>query len=238
METTELERQVNNFVGIAGAYRAIDQGSLAKASELLLAAKELETKIKDFFAPLKAKAHATWKEICNTENQELWKLKPVIDALSRSIASYKAEQERKRREAELERIRVEQEKKRLEEEALRKAMEAENRAKAEKDEAACQAAQAEADRILAQAADEEKKIAPASIVPEAPKTKGLAMRENWDFEIVDEAAIPREYLIPDEVKIRKIVKAMKDKTNIPGIRVFNRPIMQRIGTRNEQARPS
>lgn len=116
MENIELERQVKQFLGQAGGYRAIDQGSLARASMLLLDAKKLEEKIKDFFSPLKAKAYASWRQISNAEDRELFKLKPVIDALSRSIASYKEKEERKRREAALD--RAEQEKKCLEEEAL------------------------------------------------------------------------------------------------------------------------
>jgi hypothetical protein len=238
MENMELERRTEDLAVRAQGLKVADQESLTRASKLLLAGKELERAIKTFFSPLKAKAHAAWKEICDAESKELGKLAPVIASLNRAMADYKAEQQRKRREAELERIRIEQEKKWLEEEALRRAQEAEARAKAAKDEKERQAAQAETDKIIAQAADEEKKIVLASFVPEAPKTNGLAMRENWDFEIVDETAIPREFMCPDELKIRKVVKAMKEKTNIPGIRAFNRPIMQRIGTRSDRMRPS
>ena len=49
---------------------------------------------------------------------------------------------------------------------------------------------------------------------------GLTVREDWKFSIVDAALIPREYLIPDEKKIGRIVRAMKDATNIPGVRVY------------------
>jgi hypothetical protein len=238
MENIELGRRIIDLAIHVKGLKVVDQESLTRVSEWLLAGKELEKAIKTFFAPLKAKAHAAWKELCDAENKELGKLAPVVASLNRTVADYKAEQDRKRREAELERIRAEQERKRLEEKALRKAQEAEARAKAAKDEETRRTAQAEADKIIAQAADEEKKIVPASIVPEAPRTEGLAMRENWDFEIVDEIAIPREYLIPDDVKIRKVVKIMKDKTNIPGIRVFNQPTMRRIGARNHQSRPS
>lgn len=64
------------------------------------------------------------------------------------------------------------------------------------------------------------------VVPilEAPKTTrtGLAtitMRDNWTFTIDDELKIPREYLIPDEKKIRAAVKAGARK--IPGVNIFN-----------------
>jgi hypothetical protein len=45
--------------------------------------------------------------------------------------------------------------------------------------------------------------------------------EKWNFTITDETLIPREYLMVDEVKIRKVVKALKADTKIPGIRVFD-----------------
>lgn len=51
-----------------------------------------------------------------------------------------------------------------------------------------------------------------------PKTDTY-MRTRYDFDIVDVNLIPREYLVVDTVAIGKVVRAMKDKTNIPGIKV-------------------
>lgn len=55
---------------------------------------------------------------------------------------------------------------------------------------------------------------------EPEKVEGVSFVENWTFDITDKAKIPMEYMIPDEKKIRGVVKAMKGDTNIPGIRVF------------------
>jgi vacuolar-type H+-ATPase catalytic subunit A/Vma1 len=54
---------------------------------------------------------------------------------------------------------------------------------------------------------------------EAPKATGTSYRITYDFDIVDINLIPREFLSVDEVKIRKVVTAMKEQTNIPGIKV-------------------
>jgi len=71
-------------------------------------------------------------------------------------------------------------------------------------------------------------------IPAPAKADGVNLRDNWTFEIVDESLIPREYLIPDEVKIRKVVVALKDKTNIPGVKAINRPIIVKArGVLNE-----
>lgn len=61
-----------------------------------------------------------------------------------------------------------------------------------------------------------------SVKLEKPKLQGTSVRNRYDFEIVDVNIIPREYLIVDTAAIGKIVRAMKDKTNIPGIKVVVR----------------
>lgn len=58
-------------------------------------------------------------------------------------------------------------------------------------------------------------------VRETPSVKGISFRETWRFEITDESLIPREYLIVDETKIRKVVLVMKEKTSIPGVRAYS-----------------
>lgn len=63
---------------------------------------------------------------------------------------------------------------------------------------------------------------------EKPKIEGTTTRNRYDFDIVDVNLIPREYLIVDTASIGKVVRAMKEKTNIPGIKV---KIVQDIITR-------
>lgn len=64
------------------------------------------------------------------------------------------------------------------------------------------------------------------VVPQVklPDIEGRHYRESWEFQITDPSALPREYLAPDEQKIGKIVRALKQTTNIPGVRVFMRKI--------------
>ena len=54
----------------------------------------------------------------------------------------------------------------------------------------------------------------------APKVGGISVPKVWVFEITDEDLIPREYLVVDETRIRRIVTALKGDTKIPGVRVF------------------
>jgi hypothetical protein len=59
----------------------------------------------------------------------------------------------------------------------------------------------------------------------------LTYRDNWTFGFVDAKGrpvdkpdvrlIPIEYLKVDDAAIRGVVKAMKERTAIPGVRAFN-----------------
>ena len=81
-----------------------------------------------------------------------------------------------------------------------------------------------AEEAAREKAEEEGTPAPSPVVtapaPEPEKVEGISFVENWTFEIEDKAKIPLEYMIPDEKKIRGVVKAMKADTNIPGIRAY------------------
>lgn len=55
----------------------------------------------------------------------------------------------------------------------------------------------------------------------APKVAGINVTKVWKFEITDVKAVPREYCIPDEAKIRKIVQALKGDADIAGIRIWS-----------------
>ncbi|ADK81891.1 hypothetical protein [Sediminispirochaeta smaragdinae] len=99
--------------------------------------------------------------------------------------------------------------------------------------------QAEQDRLRIEAAEKQRKEAEkereqsrkdgnsAPVIPLPPEKKeepvkieGVSFSENWTFIIEETDKIPREYMVPDEKKIRQVVKALKADTNIPGIKVY------------------
>lgn len=140
------------------------------------------------------------------------------------LAAMQREEERKAREK-AEALRREQE------EAARRAREAEAAGRAEE----ARKAAAEAAKLAAQAVKVEEKsadkietlqlreamvVAPV-IEREAPKVAGVSTRESWKFEITDPAVVPRQYLVIDEAKIRKVVQALKADAQIPGVRVWS-----------------
>ena len=60
-------------------------------------------------------------------------------------------------------------------------------------------------------------VAPVVASVERPTLDRINLTERWGFRVVDAALIPREWLIPDLVKIGKVVRALKGETRIPGI---------------------
>lgn len=92
-------------------------------------------------------------------------------------------------------------------------------------------AREEAEKLQKQLDKEAKKkgVEPVKVgemvLPEAPKvtrteTGASHQRLHWTFEVVDAEKIPREYLVPDEKKIRQAV-AMGLR-EIPGVKIFEK----------------
>jgi len=49
-------------------------------------------------------------------------------------------------------------------------------------------------------------------------------RDSWEWEVEDESLVPSEYWILDEQMIGMEVRAKKEKTNIPGIKIVKKKI--------------
>lgn len=146
---------------------------------------------------------ARWKPVITTADS-------AADAIANKIRAFKRQAELRAQE-EQRRLREQQEKERA--------------------RLAKQAEKAEA-RGLPETADalmrEAETIQPA-IVPSAMpnRVQGIQTVDNWTFEIEDEAKLPREYLVADRVAIGRTVKALKGRTNIPGVRVWNEESIRR-----------
>jgi len=151
---------------------------------------------------------------------------------ARRASEEKARKEREAEEAEMRRkAEAEEKKRRAEAEAAAKKAAAEGAKKKElealrrqaEEEAASRKAAAEAEIAAMKAAPVE--VAPTPPPREVAAAEGMTARTDWNFEIVDASKLPREYTMPDEVRIRKVVKALKGDANIPGVRVFAQKIM-------------
>ena len=87
------------------------------------------------------------------------------------------------------------------------------------------AAQDEQDKINEKARQEAraahgKTPAPVTVKPNVPAVPGTRNTINWRYRILDVNAIPEEYWMLNEQKLREEVKREKEKTNIPGIEAY------------------
>jgi len=71
---------------------------------------------------------------------------------------------------------------------------------------------------------EQAKTLPPPVVPAAPavpKQAGSVLKTTWKFRVENEAIVPNEYRMVDVSKIRRVVTALGDKANIPGVKVWS-----------------
>lgn len=210
-----IEQQALTTVERAQGIRVvtIDQRNLA--SEVGRAIAGLCKRAEEFFKPMKQAAAATHKEICAKENAILQPLEEAKRHLSREIGAFdqRAEKERLAEQA------------RLQEEARKNAQAAADLLAQEN--AIADAIDLERDgdvagamAVLNNPAPVPLYVPPVIVQREVPKTQGVSGAVIWKFKIDDESRIPREYLVVDEKALGAVVRAMKDKTSIPGISVY------------------
>ena len=70
-------------------------------------------------------------------------------------------------------------------------------------------------------------VAKPEVVPDRIRTDmgSSGQRDNWKWELVDLNLVPQEYLMINAGMLTPIVKASKGKLTIPGIRIYNEPII-------------
>lgn len=162
--------------------------------------------VEEVFDPIVTKAYAAHKEAVAQKKKFMDPLVAAESAVKGKVSMFRMEQERIRRAEE----------QRLADEAKK---EADDRALAEAAELEANGEKELADMVLQNAAE-----APAPVVvleSPVPRQEGIAKRKNWRYEVIDESKVPREYMIPSDVKIGAVVRSQKGLTKIPGVRVWS-----------------
>lgn len=198
---TKLATEAGNILELAQAAQITTLAQQESAGLLLHEIKALKAKVNETFDPVCNSAHVAWKASIAARNKHLTPLEDAERLLKDKSGKFFAEQERARLEA----LQAAQEKAEAEEWAKR-----EEEAKQLKKDGQ----KAAAKELLAQPV-----YVSVEAQPEPEKVQGITARTTYDFVIVDPNLIPREYLVPDMAKIKKIVAAMKSETRIAGIRV-------------------
>lgn len=202
-QVAELQAAVAVIVAEADSVVVVDEPSYLGAMEYGSKIAKAETLIDNVLRPEATRRHAYHKiitDLIKKLGDPLAKAKSDIGKRARDWQRI----EREKREAA---ARAEEDRKRklIEEERIRQAESLAARGKA-----------ALADAVLEKPVEVERVQ-----TVEVAKSDSASTRSKWTFEIVDAEAIPREYLMVDEKKIRGVVNAMKNATNIPGVRVWD-----------------
>jgi len=170
----ELRTEAVSIAARAAALEVKDEASMRAAAELLLGAKALISKVKEFFEPMKRSAHEAHQAVCARERESLEDPLAVERITKAKLATYEQEQEKIR---DAERRRREQEERAKEvDRLLAEAVDLE--AAGDKDEAAA---------IVTRAIEDPP---PAPLVTvEKPIVAGVSYRTAFEVEVVDKKAL-------------------------------------------------
>jgi hypothetical protein len=215
-ESDDAETRALSAPKMAAQIRVVDQPSLDVAERFRADIKALIGQIDKSFDPQISQAHKLHASLIKEKRKFMDPLEEAERIVNRqAIAPYLAAERKKKEDAE--RARAEAESK--------------VRAEAEKAVAKAKAAEAKgdtakADQIMDKALAKVDGIRNAApIVPDAPDT-GLSLRREWKFVVTDASLLPAEYLMPDEKKIGRIVRASEGKLAIPGVKVWSEDRVQ------------
>lgn len=234
-EVREVEAEATQALAAATEYRVTTQDQYTAAGDELGRIKAAQKRLDETRKGLTKPLDESKRRIMDFFRAPAEKLAQAEKAIKSACLTYQQEQDRIRREEQrkadeaarkererLERQRIAAEQKAREKEAeLRRQAAEANAAERAKIEAKMQA---EADKAAAKQTEIEERQAAVTapvIHREPPKVEGMSTRKVWKFRIKDAAAIPREYLAVDEVKIRKVVQALKGDTQIAGVEVYS-----------------
>ena len=179
------------------------------ASAFCVEAAERVKKYEGFFEKNIALARAALRGLQDTLKSLTDPVEQARKVVKGKIADYRTEQERLRREEE--RRRSEEAQKRREADAVELAAALEKAGKGE-------AAEKLVEQVIA---------APAPMIhvpSQVAKGTGVTIRTVWKFRIVDASAVPREWLMVDEVKVGRAVRESKGATVIPGIENYSEKV--------------
>jgi hypothetical protein len=176
------------------------------AIELLKEIKERKEQIVDFFKDMKRKAHEAWKAITEKESGYLRALDGIEKSVKQTVLKYDQEQEGIRL-AEERRLQEIADKEAERERAKLLAAAAKTRSPEKKQELKAQAQAVEAHTV--------------EVAPSLAYEQGESTRLVWKARVVNEALIPRKYLIVNDKLLQTIAREAKEQASIPGVEFYS-----------------
>jgi len=204
-ESQPIVNQVNDLV-------IKDTESQRAASELLIMIKTGLKKVKEKMDPICKASNDAHKANTGLRNELTEPFTHAENLLKQKLARYLNEQAEKQRLAQIEaeaKARAEEQKK--QEAILKKAEKAEAKGDTEK------AMELHMEAAMVTVAPE--------IIAGPEKVSGVHTSELWGFEITDINAVPREYMIVNEIALNGLAKATKGALTLPGIKFVSRTVI-------------
>jgi hypothetical protein len=211
----EAESRALAMPQFAAMIQVTDQKSLKAAERFREEVKALLAEINGKYDPRIAQAFALHRGLLKDKRgftDPLEEAEKIIN--KQKIAPFLAAEEAKRKEAERLRAEAEAKARQEAEKAVGKSEVLEAEGKFDQAAAVVDKAAVKVDEILSQA--------PA--VPEIETD--LALKKDWKFSVINPKAVPAEYLIPDEKKIGRVVRASNGGLKIPGVRIWSEDRVQ------------
>lgn len=216
-----VSRNTDLLVSSASEIQVIDPATQAQASEFLLAVARMRREIAETFKPMKDAAFRAHRVICDQERSLDAPLQQVDAKIRTAIGAYVSEQRRLALKADQEARDAEMARARLESERIAQEQAIEDAIVLE-----AQGATKAAEAVLANPAPAPLLyVAPAPVVPLVAQVKGVSIREDWDFNIINAELVPREFLLVNEQALRALGKSTKGKARVPGVEFFEKPVV-------------
>jgi hypothetical protein len=233
-----LEQEATGLTQAAADIQVVDAGSFERASEFLKGVALYIRRVGEVLDPIVEAAHQAHKVAVRQREMLLGPAKSVKLVLGQRMAAWEQEQTRLRREAE---ERARQARERQEREARERAAAEQRRlqqaAETKRlDEAAALEAKGDAvgaERLLAQPMPAQivnvtPVFTPQPMVAAPPKLEGVSFSDGWKAEVTDLGALiaavaagqqPATLLLPNQVALNQLARAMKRSLNVPGVTV-------------------
>lgn len=206
----EIQNEVQKALTWSRGLQVRTADERTAAMEFLKRAKGRYKEIMDRFEASVKTAKAAYDEARGLRDGFTKPLEEIEKAVKAAVIRFDQNEDRKRQE-----------------EQRRLQAEADEKARKEREALEAKAAKLKTperrEALLEQAAAVQAPV--VQVAPVAMKTEGETTRKIWRFEIINPAAIPREYLKVDEVKIGAIVRATKGTLQIDGVRIYSEDSM-------------
>jgi len=202
IDTNEIERQVELAVRDAGDLTIIDDPGLESAGSFLVGLKTILKRIDETFDEPIKQAFATHRTILAAKKKHTDPLTKAEHVIKAGITTYRTTQRIIQEERE-QRLR-EQARKKEEDRMLLEAAELEESGKPE-----------EAEALIAQPV-----YSAPIVLPKEMKVQGISTRTVWKWRMRNKSLLPPQYLTVDEKALNKVVAALWQQCDIPGIEVY------------------